>query len=77
MTAGHAFAIAVFTKNRTNPACAAARLGADRAAQPLGAQTLHFVPVKGDDPDDMAALATECAVRRPTTEGGQDVDLTS
>ena len=38
--------IAVFTKNRTNPAYAAARLGADRAAERLGAQTLHFVPVK-------------------------------
>jgi ribose transport system substrate-binding protein len=48
--------IAVFTKNRTNPAYAAARLGADRAAQRLGAQTLHFVPAKGDDPDEQSAL---------------------
>ncbi|RYY64458.1 MAG: sugar ABC transporter substrate-binding protein, partial [Comamonadaceae bacterium] len=29
--------LAVFTKNRTNPAYAAARLGADRAAAALGA----------------------------------------
>ena len=48
--------IAVFTKNKTNPAYAAARLGANRAAQRLGAQTLHFVPVKGDDPDEQSEL---------------------
>ena len=48
--------IAVFTKNRTNPAYAAARLGADRAAERLGAQTLHFVPVSGDDPDEQGEL---------------------
>jgi ribose transport system substrate-binding protein len=51
--------IAVFTKNRTNPAYDAARLGADRAAQRLGAQTLHFVPEKGDDPDQQSALIDE------------------
>ena len=36
--------IAVFTKNRTNPAYAAARLGADRTAARLGATTVHYVP---------------------------------
>jgi ribose transport system substrate-binding protein len=36
--------IAVFTQNRTNPAYEAARLGADRVAQRLGAQIVHFVP---------------------------------
>ncbi len=51
--------IAIFTKNTTNPAYAAARLGADRAAERLGAQTLHFVPVKGDDPDEQSALIDE------------------
>jgi ribose transport system substrate-binding protein len=48
--------IAVFTKNKTNPAYAAARLGADRAAERLGAETLHFVPAKGDDPDGQSEL---------------------
>jgi len=48
--------IAVFTKNRTNPAYVAARLGADRTAQRLGVQTLHFVPLKGDDPDEQSEL---------------------
>jgi ribose transport system substrate-binding protein len=57
--------IAVFTKNRTNPAYDAARLGADRAAQRLGAQTLHFVPAKGDDPGEQSALVDEALAMRP------------
>lgn len=57
--------IAVFTKNRTNPAYDAARLGADRAAQRLGAQTVHFVPAKGDDPGEQSALVDEALVLRP------------
>jgi ribose transport system substrate-binding protein len=56
--------IAVFTKNSTNPAYAAARLGADRAAQRLGAQTLHFVPVKGDDPDEQSELIDRALAAR-------------
>jgi ribose transport system substrate-binding protein len=48
--------IAVFTKNRTNPAYEAARLGADRAARRLGAQAVHFVPERGDDPVEQSAL---------------------
>lgn len=48
--------IAVFTKNKTNPAYVAARLGADRAADRLGAETVHFVPAKGDDPDGQSEL---------------------
>jgi ribose transport system substrate-binding protein len=57
--------IAVFTKNRTNPAYAAARLGADRAAAALGARTLHFVPEKGDDPDEQSALVDEALALQP------------
>jgi len=57
--------IAVFTKNRTNPAYDAARLGADRAAQRLGAQTVHFVPAKGDDPGEQSALVDEALALRP------------
>lgn len=56
--------IAVFTKNRTNPAYAAARLGADRAAERLGAQTLHFVPVRGDDPDEQSELIDQALAMR-------------
>ena len=48
--------IAVFTKNRTNPAYEAARLGADRAARGLGAQTRHYVPDRPDDIQEQVAL---------------------
>jgi ribose transport system substrate-binding protein len=57
--------IAVFTKNRTNPAYDAARLGADRAAALLGASTLHFVPRKFDDPEEQSALVDEALALRP------------
>ncbi|HUN70267.1 MAG TPA: sugar ABC transporter substrate-binding protein [Burkholderiales bacterium] len=57
--------IAVFTKNRTNPAYDAARLGADRAARQFGAQTLHFVPEKGDDPEEQSILVDEALALSP------------
>jgi ribose transport system substrate-binding protein len=57
--------IAVFTKNRTNPAYEAARLGADRVAQRLGAQTLHFVPEEGDEPEEQSALVDRALALRP------------
>lgn len=41
----------------------AARLGADRAAKAFGAQ--HYVPVKGDDPDEQSALIDEALALRP------------
>jgi ribose transport system substrate-binding protein len=56
--------IAVFTKNRTNPAYEAARLGADRAARRLGAQTVHFVPERGDDPAEQSALIDRALAQR-------------
>ena len=43
--------LAIFTKNRTNPAYAAARSGADRIAQRHGAEATHYVP---DVPDDIS-----------------------
>ncbi|MDB5811908.1 MAG: uncharacterized protein JWN94_4030 [Betaproteobacteria bacterium] len=57
--------IAVFTKNRSNPAYAAARLGADRAAQRLGARTVHYVPGKPDDAQEQIALIDEALAARP------------
>lgn len=57
--------IAVFTKNRTNPAYDAARLGADRAAARLGASTRHFVPGKFDDPEEQSALVDEALALAP------------
>jgi ribose transport system substrate-binding protein len=57
--------IAVFTKNRTNPAYDAARLGADRAARRFRAQTLHFVPENGDDPEEQSALVDKALALSP------------
>ncbi len=60
-----AMRLAVFTKNLTNPAYAAARLGAERAAAQLGAEVLHFVPRKGDDPEEQSALIDQALALNP------------
>lgn len=57
--------IAVFTKNRTNPAYAAARIGAERAAARGGAQIKHYVPDKPDDIEEQAALVDRAIAGRP------------
>ena len=57
--------IAVFTKNRTNAAYAAARLGADRTAARLGARTVHYVPVRPDDIAQQIALVEQAIAARP------------
>lgn len=58
--------LAVFTKNTTNPAYAAARLGAERTAARLGAGVVHFVPRKADD------LAEQIALIEQALDGGFD-----
>jgi ribose transport system substrate-binding protein len=57
--------IAVFTKNRTNPAYAAARLGAARVAKRFGAETLDFVPETPDDADQQTRLIDAALALRP------------
>lgn len=58
--------LAVFTKNLTNPAYGAARLGAERAATALGGvEVLHFVPQTPDDPEQQSALIDEALALRP------------
>ena len=57
--------IAVFTKNLSNPAYEAARLGADRAAELFGAQTLHFVPTQADDPQEQGELIDQAIALAP------------
>jgi len=64
MTRGNPL-IAVFTKNRTNPAYTAARLGADRVAARLGARIAHFVPQRPDNVDDQIALVERAIAERP------------
>jgi len=57
--------IAVFTKNRTNPAYEAARIGADRTAKRLGASTIHYVPERPDDVAEQIALIARAIAQRP------------
>ncbi len=57
--------IAVFTKNRTNPAYAGARLGADRVAAAHAARTVHFVPETPDDPAEQLELIGRAIDLRP------------
>jgi ribose transport system substrate-binding protein len=57
--------LAVFTKNRTNPAYDAGRLGAERAAALLDASVTHYVPEIPDDPDQQCALIDQALATRP------------
>ncbi|MEY4712048.1 MAG: hypothetical protein RIS88_1498 [Pseudomonadota bacterium] len=57
--------LAVFTKNHTNPAYGAARLGAERAAAALGAKVQHFVPETPDDPVQQSALIAQALRQDP------------
>jgi len=57
--------IAVFTKNRTNPAYEGARLGADRVAAAHGARTVHYVPEAPDDVAQQIALVERAIASGP------------
>jgi ribose transport system substrate-binding protein len=57
--------LAVFTKNRSNPAYAAARLGAERAAANFGAAVEHYVPETPDDPVQQSELVASALAQRP------------
>ena len=57
--------IAVFTKNFSNPAYAAARLGADRVAAAWGVQVRHYVPTVPDDAAQQSALIDEALATTP------------
>lgn len=56
--------IAVFTKNRTNPAYAAARLGADRVAARMDARIAHYVPDRPDNVSEQKALVERAIAAR-------------
>ena len=57
--------LAVFTKNRVNPAYDAARLAADRVAAEAGAPTIHYVPETPDDVGQQKALVSEALAAPP------------
>ena len=62
---GRRYRLALFTKNRTNPAYMGARLGADRVAARLGAMLTHHVPVKPDNVEEQRALLEAVLPERP------------
>ena len=57
--------LAVFTKNRVNPAYDAARLAVDRVAAQAGARTVHYVPATPDHVGEQKALVAEALATRP------------
>jgi len=57
--------IAVFTKNRANPAYEGARIGADRVAAAHRARTVHYVPEKPDDVEEQRDLVARAIEARP------------
>lgn len=59
------FTLAVFTKNRVNPAYDAARLAVDRVAAEAGARTQHYVPATPDHVREQKALVTQALAARP------------
>jgi len=57
--------IAVFTKNSTNPAYEAFRIGADQIARANGATAVHFVPKKPDNVDEQKAFVEQVLKDKP------------
>src|SRR5262245_4421720 len=55
-SAGQAHRLALFTKNRTNPAYVGARLGAERSAERPGCIIQHYLPARPDDVDEQRHL---------------------
>jgi ribose transport system substrate-binding protein len=77
-----ALTIAVFTKNRLNPAYDAARAAADRVAAEAGARTIHYVPETPDDVGEQKALVAQAlaagvsgVVFNPTDDQAMREDL--
>ena len=57
--------LAVFTKNRVNPAYSAARLAVDRVAAEAGGEAIHYVPDTADDVGEQKALVREALAAKP------------
>lgn len=69
--------IAVFTKNRINPAYEAARIGAERTAARLGARVTHYVPERPDDIEQQIELVDRALATRPDAMVFVPVHLTA
>jgi ribose transport system substrate-binding protein len=68
---GHALAadnqmtIAVFTKNRTNPAYEAFRIASDQIARTTGVKLIHLVPNQPDNVDEQKAMVDQVLKDKP------------
>jgi len=68
---GHALAadkemtIAVFTKNRTNPAYEAFRIASDQIARTTGVRVVHLVPNQPDNVDEQKAMVDQVLKDKP------------
>ena len=58
--------IAVFTKNTTNPAYEAFRIGADQVGRAFGARIVHYVPKKPDDVGEQKAFVEQVLGEKPS-----------
>ena len=69
--AGHALAadkemtIAVFTKNRANPAYEAFRIASDQIARTTGVKLIHLVPNQPDNVDEQKAMVEQVLKDKP------------
>jgi ribose transport system substrate-binding protein len=57
--------IAVFTKNRTNPAYEAFRIASDQIARTADAKVIHLVPQQPDNVDEQKAMVDQVLRDRP------------
>jgi ribose transport system substrate-binding protein len=64
-TAEREMAIAVFTKNRTNPAYEAFRIASDQIARTTGVKVVHLVPNQPDNVDEQKAMVEQVLKDRP------------
>lgn len=58
-------AIAVFTKNQTNPFFQNVRVGAESAAKQLGAKVIQYVPTKPDSIPEQLSQVEDVIVKKP------------
>ena len=65
LAADNPIAIAVFTKNRTNPAYEAFRIASDQIARTTGVKLIHLVPSQPDNVDEQKTMIEQVLKDRP------------
>ena len=65
LAADNPMTIAVFTKNRTNPAYEAFRIASDQIARASGVKLIHLVPNQPDNVDEQKAMVEQVLKDKP------------